>query len=436
MSHRHLRTNPENDYLAREQVAAGDRYLDGGHLRKAMKRYRNAVYASWWNHKARVRHLECVVEMEKRGMFYVIGSPYVSHEETFALLERYGRSDATILIRGESGSGKDLAARGCHLCSARAAKRFLRVNGASLSDALVASEMEGHKKGVFTGAHRDEIGVFREINGGTLWIDEVGDLKIQVQAMLLLLLEAGEVRALGDSHPFKVDVRVLCSTNQDLEDKVKQGLFREDLYYRINVLPLWTSPLRERPADIVLLGDFFLNFEEPGKKWGHIDRPMLLPAEVIRRLVQHPLHGNARKLRNIIAQYRLYDDAPRQQAKVIETHLGSFDPWGQERKTLPRAMILEALKSQLLLETLDSQLGDRHPKSRKVAKDRAMMLTMLRRLVAELQAAGMEPQIRWRDLKHLFGMSRPTAWRWARAVGLIAHFEGPKSYWTLPEEEA
>ncbi len=156
-------------------------------------------------------------------------------------------SPSEVLIRGESGTGKELLARALHETSPRAARPFVKVHCAALSPGLLESELFGHVKGAFTGAHRDKVGRFELANGGTLFLDEIGDIDLSVQTKLLRVLQDMTFERVGSSEPIQVDVRVIAATHQDLEELIRQGRFREDLYYRLNVIPITMPPLRERP---------------------------------------------------------------------------------------------------------------------------------------------------------------------------------------------
>ena len=212
------------------------------------------------------------------------------------------QSDYTVLIRGESGVGKELVARTIHNLSDRMDKPMLTVNCPAIPDQLLESELFGHVKGAFTGADRDRKGIFVSADGGSLLLDEIGDVSPGIQTKLLRALQDGEVRPVGASKPVKVDVRILASTNQPLEEKIKDNSFREDLYYRLNVLNLNVPPLRKRKRDIALLAHHFLKDACDEMK---IERKRISP-EAVSNLVVKPWPGNVRELQNFIRRLAVF----------------------------------------------------------------------------------------------------------------------------------
>ena len=211
-------------------------------------------------------------------------------------MEKIGQATGCVLIRGESGAGKELVARGVHRCSARMDRPMLAVNCAAIAPDLMESQLFGHRKGAFTGAEQDHQGWFRQADSGTLFLDEVGELTLEGQAKLLRILEGHSFQPVGSTEEVTVDVRVIAATNQDLNDYVRSGRFREDLYYRLSVFELYIPPLRERDEDVELLVDFFLeHFKEQH------GRPDLQFSDEARScLLSYHWPGNVRQLRNVI----------------------------------------------------------------------------------------------------------------------------------------
>jgi len=211
-------------------------------------------------------------------------------QRVFKLIGQVARSDATVLITGESGTGKELVARAIYHHSQRAHQPFLAINCAAIPENLLESELFGHERGAFTGAHERRIGKFEQCDGGTIFLDEIGDMPLATQAKVLRVLQNGEFQRVGGNQTLKVDVRVIAATNRDPERHVAQQKFREDLYYRLNVVRIHLPPLRERREDIPLLVDYFL-------RKTHIKR--VSPA-VIQILQQYDWPGNVRELENVI----------------------------------------------------------------------------------------------------------------------------------------
>jgi len=228
------------------------------------------------------------------GLEHIVGrSPAI--QELLERVRRVAATDATVLISGESGTGKELVARALHVASRRGERVFVPVNCAAITETLLESELFGHARGSFTGATRARRGLFEEANGGTLFIDEIGETAPGFQAKLLRALQEGEIRRVGESTPVQVDVRVIAATNQDLRKAISERRFREDLYYRLAVVPIRIPPLRERREDVPLLALHFL--ERFGRRTGS---PKTLAAEAIARLVEHSWPGNVRELENVI----------------------------------------------------------------------------------------------------------------------------------------
>ncbi len=212
------------------------------------------------------------------------------------LIHRIADTDVTVLIRGESGTGKELAARAIHLASKRARRKMVTVNCPALPEQILESELFGYARGAFTGAAQDKKGLFLEADGSTILLDEIGDMPLTLQTKLLRVLQEKEIQPLGQNRSFRVDVRVLASTNQDLEEKIEKGLFREDLFYRLNVVTITMPPLRERPEDIPMLARYFLGkFVE---EYGRSQRDF--SPEALSCLVRNPWPGNVRQLQNSI----------------------------------------------------------------------------------------------------------------------------------------
>ncbi len=236
-----------------------------------------------------------------RGDFY---TKEKSLKDVLTIVKKVSDYDTSVLIRGETGTGKELIARAIHHEGNRRDKAFVAVNCAAIPESLLESELFGHVKGAFTGADKTKEGLFREADGGTIFLDEVGEIPREVQVKLLRVLQENEIRRVGDNVPIKINVRVVSATIRDLEEDIKTGRFREDLYYRINVVPINLPPLRERPADIIGLADMFL--DRYSKKYGrHISG---FKDESLIFLKGYSWPGNVRELENIIERAVILED--------------------------------------------------------------------------------------------------------------------------------
>jgi len=230
------------------------------------------------------------------GLDHIIGRS-AGLREVLDRVVRVAPSDATVLITGESGTGKELVARALHVSSRRGDRPFVPVNCAAITETLLESELFGHARGAFTGATRARRGLFEEADGGTLFIDEVGETAPGFQAKLLRALQDGEIRRVGESMPVRVDVRVIAATNQDLRKAIAEKRFREDLFYRLNVVPIRIPPLRERLEDVPLLAVHFL--AEYNRRAG--TQKVFAPAALVE-LAEHSWPGNVRELENMVEQ--------------------------------------------------------------------------------------------------------------------------------------
>lgn len=211
-------------------------------------------------------------------------------------IARVAGADATILLLGESGTGKELAARSIHASSPRRDKPFIAINCGALPSELLESELFGHVRGAFTGANRDKAGLFEAANGGTILLDEIGEAPPPVQVKLLRVLQEKRISKVGSSLEEPIDVRILAATNRDMRAEVAAGRFREDLFYRLHVIPIWMPPLRERPEDIPLLAEMFLR--RAAARY-NLREPFLSP-EALQLLMSHPWPGNVRELANVL----------------------------------------------------------------------------------------------------------------------------------------
>ncbi|MGA8054754.1 MAG: nitrogen regulation protein NR(I), partial [Burkholderiales bacterium] len=235
-----------------------------------------------------------------------------SMQEVFRAIGRLSQSNATVLITGESGSGKELVARALHRHSPRAAKPFVAINAAAMPKDLLESELFGHERGAFTGAQQMRRGRFEQAEGGTLFLDEIGDMPFDLQTRLLRVLSDGQFYRVGGHQPLSANVRVIAATHQDLESRVRDGLFREDLYHRLNVIRLRLPPLRERREDVPLLARYFL--AKSARELG--TEPKRLSDDAMNFLSAHDWPGNVRQLENVC--HWLTVMAPGQSVELVD----------------------------------------------------------------------------------------------------------------------
>jgi two-component system nitrogen regulation response regulator NtrX len=233
-------------------------------------------------------------------------------------IEKVAPTPARVLITGENGTGKELVARAVHRLSARASGPFIEVNCAAIPSELIESELFGHMKGSFTGAIADRAGKFEQANGGTLFLDEVGDMSPSAQAKVLRVLEDGVVTRIGGAKPISVDVRVIAATNKNLESEIGEGHFREDLYYRLNVVPVAVPPLRDRREDIPLLVQHFVSVLSAHDGMA----PKTVTPDAVARLVAFDWPGNVRELRNTVERILILAPGPRIGAADVDRLLG------------------------------------------------------------------------------------------------------------------
>lgn len=274
-------------------------------------------------------------------------------------LERVARSDAKVLITGESGSGKEVVARAINSASARANEEFIAVNCGGIPETLLESELFGHVKGSFTGAYRDKPGRFESARGGTIFMDEIGEMTLRMQALLLRFLETGEIQKVGaDRHGRASDVRVMAATNRDLRHLIAQGQFREDLFYRLNVIHIAVPPLRARRDDIPLLVDHFLQTivrptGAPQEDVAHGDGRVVsgISAEALAALCVYPWPGNVRQLHNMIERLVVTSRHPTIQLEDLPHEIRSAGPGGMP----PRRERRRTVSSDLYKKMIDSR---------------------------------------------------------------------------------
>ena len=293
-------------------------------------------------------------QLQERYTFsnIIYGSPKM--EEVIGLVARVAPSQTTVLIRGESGTGKELITNAIHYASPRSNMPLVKVNCSAIPETLLESELFGHEKGTFTGAAQRRIGRFEEASGGTIFLDEIGDLSPGTQVKLLRILQEKEFQRLGSNQTFKTDVRVIAATNQNLEEAMKKGLFREDLYYRLNVISIPLPPLRERREDIPLLMDYFL------KKYSKLNQKSIsdISKEARGLLLRHSYPGNVRELENLIERAVVLCRGEVITTQDLPFHLQegkSEIEFPKKEKSLPES--LEGIEKDLIIKALHEHQG-------------------------------------------------------------------------------
>ena len=312
-------------------------------------------------------------------------------EELRAMIARVAPTETRVLITGESGTGEELVASAIHRQSARETKPFVTVNSAAIPRDLVESEMFGHERGAFTGATERRLGRFELADGGTLFLDEVGDLGLDAQAKLLRVLESGVVQRVGGERPFAVDVRVIAATNKELDQAVKRNQFREDLWFRLNVLPIHIPPLRERPEDVPpLVKHFAARFA------ARLGRPVRFDAGALPLLAAYDWPGNVRELANIIERMAILSNAQVITADDVARVLpGSVAPVAAASQPRPNgawqdialAETLDQYERELIAKALSAAKGNVAEAARRLQTDRANLYRRMRRL-------GIEPPLK------------------------------------------
>ena len=344
-------------------VLSADREISGKESLDDYTRFLNMVatlVANAFSLERKVEEERRALENEKRALetelrrvyedLHVEGIVGRSKEilEVLDLIHRVAPTSATVLLRGESGVGKELFARAIHFLSPRADKPFVAVNCGAIPENLLEAELFGYEKGAFTGAYSSKKGKFELAQGGTIFLDEIGDLPLQLQVKLLRVLQEKEVERLGGTKPIKVNVRIVAATNRDLESMVSEGRFREDLYYRLSVIPVFIPPLRERKEDIPILVQHFL---ERFKK--EYEKEVVVSPEVMEAFLRYEWKGNVRELQNVLERMVILDrdglltveDLPPEinmrpvyRTRLHQEPVNGESIWDVEKKLIERAL--------------------------------------------------------------------------------------------------
>jgi len=328
-----------------------------------------------------VNQLKDVLASKENGPPLVFKSPLM--QKVLSMLESVAPLDSTVLVTGESGTGKECIVDLVHRLSNRSSKPLIKVNCSALPESLIESELFGHIKGAFTGAHTDNKGKFVSADGGTLFLDEIGDLPLAAQAKLLRVIQDKIIQPVGSQKEFEVDVRIVAATNCDLAEAVAEGRFREDLFYRLNVIAIDVPPLRERPEDIIPLAEGFLKYYAQ-----KMQKPLQqLSAPVRELLLAHPLPGNVRQLKHAMERaialskgnMVLPTDLPAEMVKAVPTEV---------RVSLGQGSLKEALghyEKEFILQALSCNDGKKIPTAQALGISRKNLWEKIQRYDLENQ---------------------------------------------------
>ncbi|MYE87729.1 sigma-54-dependent Fis family transcriptional regulator [Candidatus Poribacteria bacterium] len=273
--------------------------------------------------------------------------------EVLKIIEKIADTDSTVLVQGESGTGKELVARALHQNSSRREKEMVVVNCAAIPDHLLESELFGHERGAFTGATYQKIGKFERAHGSTLFLDEIADMSIELQSKLLRTIQEREIERLGGTKVIRVDVRIIAATNQDLRQAIEAGTFRQDLYYRLNMIPILLPPLRSRQEDILILAEYFLQKHSKAH-----NQPVRLISQKARDLfTQYDWPGNVRELEYSILRAVLFAEGDVILPKHLPEEIQSTRQ--HEAQNVPVGLTMKEMEKELILKTLERMEGNR-----------------------------------------------------------------------------
>jgi DNA-binding NtrC family response regulator len=321
------------------------------------------------------------LECHSRDVFQKIVGNSTVMNRLYQTIQMVAKTDLTVLITGESGSGKELVARAVHNLSNRSKNRFVAVNCPTLPENILESELFGYKKGAFTHAAQDKIGLFQEAHRGSIFLDEIGDISPTIQTKLLRVLQEKEIKPLGDTKSTKVDVRIIASTNQNLEEKIRSGEFREDFFYRLNVLPIKAPALREHPEDIPLIANHLLE-----KHCTKMNKPFKkISPELMEVFFSRSWEGNVRELENVLMQGILYSTTAEIRRGDVElSHnkpagSGASGAFQDQPYKAAKELVLKDFNHNYICRLLESNSGNVTRAARQCGLERQALQQIMRR---------------------------------------------------------
>jgi DNA-binding NtrC family response regulator len=391
----------ETGYRLRDLDSTNGTFVAGHRVRDLTLNPGTVIYAGESRLRFEPQEESVAVELSTRDRFGEMVGASVAMRALYAVLERIAATDASVLVTGETGSGKELVAEALHQHSPRADAPFVVVDCGSIPDNLIASELFGHERGAFTGAVNSHAGAFEQAQGGTIFLDEIGELPLELQPNLLGVIERRQVRRLGGARSIPLDLRVVAATNRDLASEMNRGTFRADLFYRLAVVQVRVPPLRERPDDVPLLVEHFLDLIAAGGP-----RPALSP-ETIENLRQHRFPGNVRELRNLIERSLILAEMGAPDGHGLGGSLGGDLRGGGEALAVDGDAV-DAAGRSVVSVAVDESVAYRIAKQRLVAAfDARYLRQLLRRHGGNVSAAA-----------RAAGLDRMTVHKMLQRVGL------------------
>lgn len=345
-----------------------DKLLETKRLREEVVRLRREVYA-----------------YKKFGE--LIGQSQAMRQ-IYAVISAVGKNKSTVLITGESGTGKELVARTIHQKGPEGERPFVAINCGAMSETLLDSQLFGHRRGAFTGAIADHNGVFQAADSGTLFLDEISEIPLALQVKFLRAIQEKEVTPLGSNRPVKVDVRIIAASNRNLEEEVRKGTFRDDLYYRLSVVPIHLPPLRERREDIPLLIEHFISIFS---KEYNVEPKQLTP-DALEKLVSYPWPGNIRELQNVIERVFALSQTTEITRAGLPISVVGFEEHPVSFTELSELPTLEAMEKSLIAAALQKSQGNKNEAARLISIDRQRLYRKIEKYGLDSPAQGSEAE--------------------------------------------